>query len=69
MNTVFGNKLRELRKERNLKQADLAGVFNVSKTTICQWETLKQEPSLTDVVTCARYFDVSADYLLGLSDY
>ena len=61
--------MRELRKERNLKQADLAGVFNVSKTTICQWETLKQEPSLTDVVTCARYFDVSADYLLGLADY
>lgn len=65
---IFGSRLKELRNEANLKQAQLATVFNVSKTTICQWETSKQEPSLEDIVKISEYFTVSADYLLGLDD-
>ena len=63
---VFGSKLKELRNEAGLKQSQLATVFNVSKTTICQWETSKQEPSLEDIVKISEYFNVSADYLLGI---
>ncbi|MBQ7642447.1 MAG: helix-turn-helix transcriptional regulator [Clostridia bacterium] len=63
---VFGVNLKELRTEAGLKQKDLAAVLSVSKTTICQWETSKQEPSLEDVVKIAAYFKVSCDYLLGV---
>ena len=66
---VFGSRLKELRIDAGLKQSELAPVFNVSKTTICQWETSKQEPSLEDIVKIAEYFHVSADYLLGIDDY
>ena len=68
MNKFFGVRLKELRNERKLTQAQAADIFGVSKTTICQWETQKQEASLDDVVKIAQYFGVSADYLLGLED-
>ena len=65
---VFGIKLKELRNEAGLKQIDVGKLLNVSKTTVCQWETSKQEPSLEDVVSIAKFFNVSTDYLLGLED-
>lgn len=66
MNSAFGKKLKELRKEKGLTQEALAHIFNVSKTTICQYETIKQEPDLTLLVKISRYFGVTTDYLLGI---
>ena len=63
---IFGSRLKELRKDAGLKQSDLATIFSVSKTTICQWETSKQEPSLEDIVKMSEFFKVSVDFLLGI---
>lgn len=68
MDTEFGKKLQELRKERGLTQQELAQIFNVSKTTICQYETVKQEPSLCLLKKIALFFNVTTDYLLGLEN-
>ena len=68
MNTIFGEKLKELRKEKRLTQKELAEKFHVSKTTICQWETFKQEPCIDDIIKIAKFFDVRTDYLFGLED-
>lgn len=68
MNTVFGKRLKELRLSKSMTQSELAIKFNVSKTTICQWETSKQEPSISDILRLADFFDTSTDYLLGKSD-
>jgi len=68
MNVVFGTKLRELRKDNGLTQLQLAKIFHVSKTTICQWETQKQEPSLEDLKRIALFFKVTSDFLIGLED-
>lgn len=68
MHIIFGKKLKELRKENNLTQLELAKILDVSKTTICQWETSKQEPSLEIISKLAYYFDVTTDYLLGIED-
>lgn len=68
MHNTFGQKIRDLRLENGLRQLDLSLIMGVSKTTICQWETSKQEPCLEDVVRLARYFQVSTDYLLDLED-
>ena len=65
---IFGKRLKELRREAGMTQAQLAALLLVSKTTICQWETSKQEPSLEDVVQLAKIFDVSCDYLLGMQE-
>ena len=68
MYEVFGKKLKELRQENSLRQIDLSLIMGVSKTTICQWETSKQEPSLEDIVKLSKYFNVSTDFLLDLED-
>lgn len=64
----FGKKLKELRQEKHLRQIDLGDILGVSKTTVCQWETSKQEPCLEDIVKLVRFFNVSADFLLDLED-
>lgn len=68
MSKLFGIKLKELRTEKKLTQLQVAQIFNVSKTTICQWETNKQEPSINDILKIARYFQVTTDYLLGAEE-
>ena len=68
MNKIFGQKLKELRKDNHLTQAPMALIFKVSKTTICQWETSKQEPGLEDITEIAKYFKVTTDYLLGMEE-
>lgn len=68
MMVVFGDKLKECRLDAHMTQSQLAAMLSVSKTTICQWETHKQEPSLEDVVKIAHIFGVSADYLLGMEE-
>lgn len=65
---LFARHLKELRIEKGLRQIDLATIMTVSKTTICQWETSKQEPGIEDIIKLALFFRVSADYLLGLED-
>ncbi len=58
----------ELRKERGLSQATVARDLNVSLGIVCYWETNKSDPTAHNIVKLAHYFNVSADYLLGLSD-
>lgn len=68
MYILFGKKLKELRTDKALTQKQTAEILQVSKTTVCQWETSKQKPSLADIVAISEFFGVSTDYLLGLED-
>lgn len=63
----FGIVLSKLRSENNLSQRDLASELGVSSGAIGMWETGKRFPDLTMLVKIAAYFDVTADYLLGLT--
>lgn len=65
---VFAKRLTELRKERNLSQAQLAVLIDSSASIICYWETDRSEPSAPNLVKLADFFDVSVDYLLGRTD-
>lgn len=58
-----------MRKEKNLKQEELANALNVSKGIISLWENGLREPTMNNLVTIASYFHVSIDYLVGLNDY
>lgn len=63
---LFGERLRELRIERAIGQNRLARDLSLSNASISYWETGKQEPTASAIFKLAQYFDVSADYLLGL---
>lgn len=65
---IFAERLTDLRKEKQLSQAMLARQLGVSSAVICYWETDRSEPTAVNIVKLARFFDVSADYLLGLTD-
>ena len=62
------NRIRELRNERNLRQADLGKIIRVQPSTISNWENEKTEPDYESLVAMAELFDVTTDYLLGVDD-
>lgn len=65
---MFGEIIQTLRKSRNLNQVQLAKALNVSKQTVSNWENNNIMPSIEMLLSIARYFSVSTDYLLELTD-
>lgn len=65
---VYAQRLKELRLEKGLGQVALAEALNVSRAVISMWENGKREPSMTSLMTLARFYGVSIDYITGLCD-
>ena len=63
---MIGDRIKELRKEKNLSQIQLASQIGVSQKAIDYWELGTNEPKASYIIKLAKYFDVSADYLLGI---
>ena len=61
----FADKLKELRKENEWTQKELADRLQITRASVASWETNRAEPSLTDLCRIAALFDESTDYLLG----
>ena len=55
------NRLEEIRKERGIKQEELAAALEVSRQTIGAWENGRYHPSITLAFKLARYFDMSIE--------
>ena len=64
----FPQRLKELRIELNLSQDALAREVGLTHTAIGLWEQGKRIPNLDAVISLAKYFGVSIDYLAGLED-
>ena len=64
----FSERLKELRKEKGLSQAQLANVTGLSHTAIVYWETEQRVPNANAIIILAGFFGVSTDYLLGVED-
>lgn len=65
---MIGERLSEIRKDHGDTQADLAARLNVSLAAIRSWEQEKSSPSHEMLVSICKLYQVSSDYLLGLSD-
>lgn len=66
---MYGERLRELRCEKGLTQKQLAETLNISQKSLSKYERESLDLSTELIVRICRYFQVSADYLLGLDDY
>jgi DNA-binding XRE family transcriptional regulator len=64
----FRERLRELRIEKGLKQSELGTALNTTDDTIYSWEKGRSEPSIEMIVKICAFFEVTADYLLGIID-
>ena len=65
---VFGDRLRQLRKDVNLSAKELGKIIGVSDVAIINWENDVNDIKGESIVKLAKYFGVSSDYLLGLED-
>ncbi len=68
MENLFKIRLKELRIEKGINQIELAKQLQVSKGIISFWENGLREPTLSNLISIAKFFDVSLDYICGLSD-
>ncbi len=66
---IFGERLKEIRTEKQLKQTDIAKMLNVSGNTVYAWENDKQEPSMSTLLKLSEILEVSLDFLFGKSEY
>ena len=65
---MIGERLKQLRIKKGLKQQELADMFGLSSGTISFYESEQRKPDIDFIVAIAKYFDVSTDYLLGLTN-
>lgn len=59
---MLGKKLKELRKARNLKQDDIAHLFNVTRGNISNWENGRRNPSVKQLEALAKFYNISMDF-------
>ncbi len=64
----IGKIIAELRKERGISQKHLAEMIGISQAAIAKIELERNEATSATIRKIATFFDVSADYLLGLED-
>lgn len=65
----FGDRLKELRKEKSLSQEQLGEILNISRRVIGYYETNERFPKDEDTLKkIADFFDVTIDYLVGRTD-
>lgn len=65
---TFAQRMKQLRKEKKLKQQQLADQFSVKLRTYQGYEYGESYPEVAKLVAIADFFDVSLDYLMGRSE-
>lgn len=65
MNNSFSSTIKNLRKQRDLTQEQIAEALGISCQAISKWETNLSFPDITLLPIISDYFGVSVDYLLG----
>lgn len=61
-------KLRDLREDNDLTQIDCAKIAYISKNSYIRYEKGEKIPPLDIIVTFAKYYNVSIDYIAGLTN-
>lgn len=64
----FNERLKELREDNNLTQKMLADKIQIDQRSVSFYEIGKYEPNLETLIKIAVFFNVTTDYLLGLTD-
>lgn len=65
---MFGSRFKEQRLIKGKNQKQMAEILCVSQATISNWEAGRKIPEVPMLISIAKYFNTSVDYLLGLVD-
>ena len=66
MEPTIGEKIKSFREDLDMNQTELGKMVNMTQLKISYIECGKYEPSIEDIKALCNFFNVSADYLLGL---
>ena len=64
----YARRMRELRQDNDLSQKKIADMLGVAQTTYSQYELNKRPMPIEYLIALCKYYHVSSDYMLGLSD-
>ena len=64
----YWERIKALREDKDITQKNLAEHFHIAQNTYSQYENGKREIPISVLVKLCQYFEVSSDYILGLSD-
>ena len=64
----YRQRMRQLREDHDLTQSDVAELLGTSQTMYARYERGANELPIRHLLTLCRYYGVSADYFLGLTD-
>ena len=64
----YYQRLRDLREDRGIKQQEMAELLSTTQQTYSLWEIGAREIPFHHVITLAKYYDVSVDYIAGLTN-
>lgn len=65
---TFEERLKQLRREKHVRQEDIAAAVDVSKGTVSVWERGGRKPEFETLDRLCEYFNTTLGYLLGNSD-
>lgn len=64
----IGERLKTLRKEKDMTLDELGAALNLPKSSLSRYENEESDPSIETVKRIASYFNVSIDWIAGLTD-
>ena len=65
---TYMDKLRGLREDNDLTQQQVADILGTSQTMYARYERGANEMPIRHLITLCKYYNVSADYILGMTD-
>lgn len=65
---IATNRIKSLREDRDLRQIDVAVKTGIDQRSLSNYETGKTNPDSYAIIKLAEFFEVSCDYLLGVTD-
>ena len=61
-------RLKDLREDSDIKQKDLAEYLHIKQNTYSQYENGQRQLPIEILIALAKYYNVSTDYILGITD-
>ncbi|MCL2488501.1 MAG: helix-turn-helix domain-containing protein [Oscillospiraceae bacterium] len=65
---TYQERIRGLREDKDMTQKQVADLLGVAQTTYSQYELGKRPMPIDYLIACCKYYDVSADYILGFTN-
>ena len=64
----YVDRLTAMRQERDISQKEIARILNCQQSAISKYERKLREYKIKDIILLCKFYNVSADYILGLPD-